>query len=278
MKSQSESVAEVQRFYREETAGVVRPQALGESAARAQLRDSVDFVRAVSPPPGALLDLGCGAGWSSVLFAESGYETTGMDLNAAAFEPRPRERLTFIEGDAMAIPFAEGSFDLVFAGAALEHVPDPPRVLAEMDRVLAPGGLAFVVGPNLLSVGLSLASIRRAVANRPVRRVFARGPTDTRRDVFGNTLPEAAAAFVGTVGNLVTKLASSEPEFTMRTPDTLPPFHGDNDACYLCNPLDLERYFKAKGYAIEQNGKIGRPGWLRLFAGGTWFAARKPRR
>jgi SAM-dependent methyltransferase len=278
MKSRSESVAEVQRFYREETTGVVRPQALGESASRAQFRDYVDFVRAVSPPPGALLDLGCGAGWSSLLFAESGYETTGMDLNAAAFEPRAGERLTFIEGDAMAIPFADGSFDVVCAAAALEHVPDPPRVLAEMHRVLAPGGIACIVGPNLLSVGLSLASIRRAFTNRPVRRVFARSPADTRRDVFGNTLPEAAAAFVVTAANLVAKLASSEPEFTMRAPDTLPPFHGDNDACYLCNPIDLERYFGSKGYAVERNGKIGRPAWLRVFAGGTWVAARKPPR
>ena len=41
------------------------------------------------------------------------------------------------------------------------------------------------------------------------------------------------------------KLLSRRATFSMRAPDTNPPFHGDNDSCYLCNPTDLLRYFSS---------------------------------
>ena len=53
-------------------------------------------------------------------------------------------------------------------------------------------------------------------------------------------------------------------------------FHADNDACYLCNPVDLITFFRSHGYRIERRGKPGRPPLSYLFAGGTWVAARKP--
>ena len=69
---------------------------------------------------------------------------------------------------------------------------------------------------------------------------------------------------------LTGKLARRTPSFTMRTPDPNPPFHGDNDACYLCNPVDLVAYFKGKGWRVERKGKPGRPSLVHLFVTGTW--------
>jgi hypothetical protein len=78
-------------------------------------------------------------------------------------------------------------------------------------------------------------------------------------------------------GRLVRKLVSPRPSFTMRVPDLMPPFHADNDACYLCNPVDLMRFFPRAGCDPVQVGKHGRPKWTAILAGGTWFAARKRR-
>jgi hypothetical protein len=62
----------------------------------------------------------------------------------------------------------------------------------------------------------------------------------------------------------------------MREPDLVPPFHSDNDACYLCCPSDLLTYFRQLGWTIERKTKPGRDWPLHLLAGGTWIAARKP--
>ena len=63
--------------------------------------------------------------------------------------------------------------------------------------------------------------------------------------------------------------------FSMRTPDLTPPFHADNDACYLSNPIDLIKFFRENHCQVIQNGAYGRLPFTYLLAGGTWIAARK---
>jgi hypothetical protein len=53
------------------------------------------------------------------------------------------------------------------------------------------------------------------------------------------TVPEILAVCLLRTGRLAGKLISWSSRFTMREPDSVPPFHADNDACYLCNPTDL---------------------------------------
>jgi SAM-dependent methyltransferase len=53
-----------------------------------------------------------------------------------------------------ALPFPAGSFGSVLSVQSLEHVPDPERVVSEVRRVLAPGGVALFVTPNTLTFGL----------------------------------------------------------------------------------------------------------------------------
>ncbi len=48
-----------------------------------------------------------------------------------------------VVGDAMSLPFADDSMAFVFGGAVMEHVPDPPRVIAELYRVVRPGGYVY---------------------------------------------------------------------------------------------------------------------------------------
>ena len=251
----------------------VRTRRLSRGEAAELYSDYVAFVTAHAPA-GRLLDLGCGAGWSSSLFAAQGYDVVGLDL-AAAFEPPPGERLRFSLGDAARLPFPDGSFDAVAAYQFLEHVPDPQSVLLEVRRVLRPGGWFCLVGPNLMGLTPSLtAALFHVWRNRPVRRIFLRDEAMPRHP-YGNTLPEIVRQFVSNAVLLASKLVSSDVRFHMRTPDTVPPFHADNDARFLLNPLDLARALHGLGFEVVRSGKPGRLGALKLLVGGTWVAAKR---
>jgi hypothetical protein len=95
------------------------------------------------------------------------------------------------------------------------------------------------------------------------------------RHPFGNTVPEALAQLVVTGARIVQKTLETEPRFLSREPDLVPPFHGDNDAVNLCNPLDVSKYLAKQGCQILRSTALGRGGLTRMLAGGTWVAARK---
>ncbi len=236
--------------------------------------DLAAFVQVVAPPPARLLDVGCGCGWSTANFARLGYEVTGVDLSADAFEPPPTPGLTLRQGSVLDLPFPDGSFDAVVAYQSLEHVPDPDRALGEMARVCRPGGVVAVLGPNLVSPIAGLLSVRRPHARKVTPFLFRGGVT--ARHPYGNTVAEAVALSFVRGWQLVRKFLSGRPRFLMREPDPNPPFYSDNDACYLCCPADISRWFQSRGWAVVQNGKPGRPVLLRHLAAGTWVAARKP--
>jgi SAM-dependent methyltransferase len=274
MPIDASAVSRAQELYRVGTG--VRPAALGEADARAYLRDYVEFVRAVARPAARVLDVACGSGWSSRLLRESSFDVCGVDLTVDALEVSSGPGLEFAEGDATSLPFASSSFDVVCAYQTLEHVPDPARALGEFDRVLKPGGVVCVVGPNLLGLGASVKALLSYVwRNRPLRTIVLRTPGMPRHP-HGNTLPEVAASLGGNIGRLIKKAVQPAASFSMRTPDTTPPFHADNDACYLCNPIDLTKYFRERRYRVVHFVKPGRPFWTAPLAGGTWFAASKP--
>jgi ubiquinone/menaquinone biosynthesis C-methylase UbiE len=98
-----------------------------------------------------VLEVGVGLGTDFVQFARAGAELTGIDLTDSAVAA-VRERLA-LEGldadlrvaDAESLPFADGEFDLVYSWGVLHHTPDTERALAEVRRVLRPGGEAKVM-------------------------------------------------------------------------------------------------------------------------------------
>lgn len=95
----------------------------------------------------AVLDVGCGAGFLSNHLAKLGHDVTGLDASRESLEVAARHDATgtvrYDHGDALALPYADGAFDVVCAMDFLEHVEDPRRVIGEAARVLAPGGLFF---------------------------------------------------------------------------------------------------------------------------------------
>src|SRR5947208_2931621 len=88
------------------------------------------------------LDLCCGQGNVSEAMLSRGCEVIGLDFSSAmlVFARRRAPKATFIEADAQDLPFDDGKFDIVVSNLGICHVPDQPRTLAEVRRVLQPGG------------------------------------------------------------------------------------------------------------------------------------------
>src|SRR5262245_10318660 len=104
---------------------------------------------AVAAGPGVrVLDVACGPGDAAAAAAGRGAVATGVDFAAAmvAQAARLHPDIVFRDGDAEALPFAEGRFDAVFINFGVLHFAQPDRAIAEAHRILAPGGrFAFTV-------------------------------------------------------------------------------------------------------------------------------------
>jgi 2-polyprenyl-6-hydroxyphenyl methylase / 3-demethylubiquinone-9 3-methyltransferase len=105
--------------------------------------------RAALVPPAArpsmvLVDAGCGGGLLAPHLAGKGYRHVGVDLRAAGLASAAAHGVEPVCGDVSALPLATGSADVVAAGEILEHVTDLPGTVAELCRVLRPGGLVVL--------------------------------------------------------------------------------------------------------------------------------------
>jgi SAM-dependent methyltransferase len=103
-------------------------------------------------PPGAeLLDIGCGAGYHARHLARRARRVVAIDVDRVALEVARRRvrssRVTFLAYDGDRLPFADASFDAVTMLDVLEHVSDRWSLVAEVSRVLRPGGVWTVTVP-----------------------------------------------------------------------------------------------------------------------------------
>ncbi|HVZ55972.1 MAG TPA: bifunctional 2-polyprenyl-6-hydroxyphenol methylase/3-demethylubiquinol 3-O-methyltransferase UbiG [Chitinophagaceae bacterium] len=104
-------------------------------------------VPGLDPRGRSALEVGCGGGILCEEIARMGFRTTGIDPSGHSLEvARQHARQSGLEidyrpGNGEAIPFPDGSFEAVFCCDVLEHVRDLPRVIAEITRVLKPGGI-----------------------------------------------------------------------------------------------------------------------------------------
>jgi SAM-dependent methyltransferase len=134
---------------------------------------TVDYSRLGVRAGDRLLDLGCGFGRHAFQAARLGAHVVAVDAGAdevrrtedtfgamlVGEQMDPSTHVGAVQGDALCLPFGDGSFDRVIASEVLEHIPDDESAMAELTRVLRPGGTMAVTvprcGPEMVNWALS---------------------------------------------------------------------------------------------------------------------------
>jgi SAM-dependent methyltransferase len=105
------------------------------------------LVATADPAPGSrVLDVACGTGNAALVAARRFTEVVGLDFAPNLLQTGRRRAaaegtdITFVEGDAQALPFEDASFDTVLSVFGVQFAPDQERAAAELLRVTSPGG------------------------------------------------------------------------------------------------------------------------------------------
>jgi SAM-dependent methyltransferase len=122
----------------------------GGDFSRRHVLDAPMLARVARLPVGRALDVGCGEGRFCRMLRQRGWDVTGIDPTHALLDEARRHDPAghYEEGAAEALTFADGAFDLVVSYLSLIDIPDMRRAIAEMSRVLAPGGALLVAHLN----------------------------------------------------------------------------------------------------------------------------------
>ncbi len=102
------------------------------------------------PAAGRVLDAGCGRSLFTEIRPDWPFAVTAADVDFDLIASRRAEfpSVRWLVGDAHPLPFASETFDALFAGELVEHLPDPEPGVAEFHRVLKPGGMLILTTPN----------------------------------------------------------------------------------------------------------------------------------
>jgi len=121
--------------------------------------------------PGRVLEVGCGWGeLAEWIERDTGAEVVAIDLSPRMVELARERGVDARVADVQELPFADGEFDVVVAAWMLYHVPDLDRGLAELARVLRPGGRLVAVTNSRLH----LIELRELVGSGPSTLSFSR--------------------------------------------------------------------------------------------------------
>jgi 2-polyprenyl-3-methyl-5-hydroxy-6-metoxy-1,4-benzoquinol methylase len=99
----------------------------------------------------ALLDAGSGTGWFSLKATERGADVTSLDIGPKLLEQVAKKCETKrVVGDICRTEFEDGTFEFIVSSEVIEHVPEPRKAIAELSRILKPGGILVLSTPNKL--------------------------------------------------------------------------------------------------------------------------------
>lgn len=139
-----------------------------------ELRESLRWfpvVGAGAPAP-RVLEIGAGTGYQAARLQQLGYQVTAVELPSSAYAGS--RVFGVMDYDGELLPFADGSFDVVFSSNVLEHVPGLDGMLGEIRRVLATGGIALHVLPTPAWRAWSTVMHLPWLLTRAVRRLGSR--------------------------------------------------------------------------------------------------------
>jgi SAM-dependent methyltransferase len=167
-------------------------------------------------PVSRVLDLGCGRGGVMELFWRDVRLAVGLDPDLASLREH-RAGMPLVCGLAEAPPLCAGSFDLVIGLWVLEHLPDPPRVLREIHRMLAPGGRFIFLTPNALHplvMANRYAWAFPVIQRLLIPRLYGRAEADTFRVRYRANTPARLRALAAETGFNVASLRTiSDPTY-----------------------------------------------------------------
>jgi len=199
-----------------------------------------------------ILDIGCGPGWFWAAAASGLPE--GLDLTLADLSPgmvrEAVERCQALpfgavhgrQADASALPFEDGSFDGVIAMHMLYHLPDPAKGIAEMYRVLKPGGFLAVTtnGAGNMRQMYELTTVFGSAPSDPAAAAFGFDTAErVMRSQFGNVM----------MGQHPARLRITEPEDVFLALTSYPPGDG-------ASASQLAEFREAIARAFEQGNGV----------------------
>lgn len=206
-----------------------------------------------------LLDVGCGPGW---FWASCGPLPAGLDLMlvdrspamvASALDRCSGLRLAHLAGetaDAMRLPFADASFDGVIAMHMLYHVDDPAQAIAEMARVLKPGGF-LAVTTNGTGNLREIYELTTVMGGMPVDPAALRFGFAEAEDLMRKTFGEVA------VRRHPSRMRVTEPEDVFLAMTSFPPCEDAGEAELAAFRRAIDEAFEKGGGAIETEQERG---------------------
>lgn len=179
-----------------------------------------DLFASLQGSRGRLLEVGSGIGVDSIQLARCGFDVTAVDLTESAlrvarqFAKHRGVAIDFQLGNAEGLDFPDESFDAVYSFGVLHHTPDIEQAVAEIRRVLRPGGMAYVMLyhrhslVNLVHKVLRLPyeSPRDRKDHCPVVYTFSRREVKRLFGEFSRVSVEAAYPFTYGFGPLGSRL------------------------------------------------------------------------
>ena len=153
-----------------------------------------EFLDWLAPKAGlSWVDIGCGNGAFTDLVVQrcAPAETQGVDPSAeqiAYARKRPgTPGTTYLRGDAMALPFEDARFDMAVMALVIFFVPDPAKSVAEMVRVVRPGGLVTTYAWDLPNGGTPYALVRAEQIARGIQAPAPPSPAVSRMETLRQT-------------------------------------------------------------------------------------------
>lgn len=145
----------------------------GEHVARYEF--AMRFVEGCS-----VLDIACGTGYGAAMMGRTAQAVTGVDVDVEAIREAKNEcngKAAVLLGDGLSLPFENGTMEVITSFETLEHLHERSAFLAELRRVLAPGGSLILSTPN--------ANFTRPVDGKPANpfHIFEYTPEELREEL-----------------------------------------------------------------------------------------------
>jgi SAM-dependent methyltransferase len=123
-------------------------------------------------PPGRLLDVGCAYGFTLEVARERGWQVAGVEAASDVAAATQGRLGVTVHADLLAAALPAGSLDAVTLWDVIEHLPDPRAAVAEVRRILQPGGVFSVVTPDVGSLAARLLGARWEEMTKMPEHIF----------------------------------------------------------------------------------------------------------